>query len=289
MAYVLLFLVGSIWGSQYVLNVVALTAFSPLSMSILRIVIGMVTLSVLIILIKKEREASFEMSWKLFILFVAIGAVEALIPFVLIGYAQTHIDASITAIFMGMIPIFTVLLSYVIHKNIQITVKEVVGFFVGLLALVILVDPWQHIATGTLLGYSAVLGASLCFALALILMQRIPHSISILRATHTIVVIYSVPLFVYWSIKYSLESVQISNDAWLSVLGLGVFSSGIVYLLYLKLVREQGANFTALSNYIVPLVGTVLGVIFLDEAVSINIAVALVLVIVALVLIRKTS
>jgi len=82
-----------------------------------------------------------------------------------------------------------------------------------------------------------------------------------------------------WFWRLGLSALILSM---LSILIIGVFCSGIVYILYLTLIRSAGPTFTSLSNYIVPLVGTFMGVWFLSEPFTVNIALALFFIIVGL-------
>ncbi|AXN41074.1 hypothetical protein CN689_02130 [Peribacillus butanolivorans] len=51
---------------------------------------------------------------------------------------------------------------------------------------------------------------------------------------------------------------------------LGIFHAGVVYALFNRLIRQEGALFTSFSNYIVPVIGMILGFFFLHEALSIQ-------------------
>ena len=256
----------------------ALEAFTPLGLMTWRIFFGFITLSIFIILIPKERHTSFKLTPKLLRLFVLIGAVEAAIPFFLIAYGQGSVNTSMTAIIMGLIPMMTIFIERMTKERSVIHKGEVIGLSMAFLGLIVLVNPSSEILNFSILGLLAIVLAALCFALALILMAKIPREISSLRATRFILSIYALPLVSIW---LYMNHTVITTDkvAWGSLLVLGIFSSGIVYLLYLTLIRLTGASFTALSNFLVPVVGTFLGVYFFHEPLSINLIFALVLIV----------
>jgi len=278
MRYLLLILIALIWGSQYVFNAMALEAFTPLGLMTWRIFFGFITLSIFIILIPKERHTSFKLTPKLLRLFVLIGAVEAAIPFFLIAYGQGSVNTSMTAIIMGLIPMMTIFIERMTKERSVIHKGEVIGLSMAFLGLIVLVNPSSETLNFSILGLLAIVLAALCFALALILMAKIPREISSLRATRFILSIYALPLVSIW---LYMNHTVITTDkvAWGSLLVLGIFSSGIVYLLYLTLIRLTGASFTALSNFLVPVVGTFLGVYFFHEPLSINLIFALILIV----------
>ena len=288
MNYILLILIALIWGSQYIFNSLALQELTPFGLMSLRIFFGFITLTLLILFIPNERSKKLRLTKKLFLLFILIGAVEAAIPFFLIAYGQLHVASSITAIIMGLIPMMTILLELVTQNREKITRTEIIGLSVAFMALIILINPASDNLYSTLLGLLAISAAAFCFALALILMAKIPQEISSLHATRFILMIYALPLMLIWLFLNS-HSIALTETTWYSVITLGIFSSGIVYLLYLKLIRLAGASFTSLSNYLVPLVGTFLGVYFFNEPFTLNIMLSLLLIIAALYILKRAE
>jgi len=286
MRYSLLILIALIWGSQYIFNATALQELTPFGLMSLRIFFGFITLTLFIWVIPQERHYHLTLTTELFMLFLSIGAVEAAIPFFLIAYGQLHVESSITAIIMGLIPMMTLLLEYFLKNRDGIRPKEIAGLAIGFFAVIVLVNPLATVSHVSVQGTIAIVTAAFCFALALILMAKIPKEISALHATRFILLIYTLPLFGIW-LYVTPNIAQLSLTTWESSMVLGTFSSGVVYLLYLKLIRMEGAGFTALSNYLVPLVGTLSGVYLLQEPFTPNILLALALMTIALFLLKK--
>ena len=280
MKYILLLIIGLIWGSQYVLNEIALVDFSAFGLASWRLFIGFITLSLLILIIPSERNSGLKLTKNLVMLFVLIGAVEAAIPFWLIGYGQMHIDSSVAAIIMGLIPMLTLLLELGFKKGHKTSVYEVLGMSLAFIGLIVLVNPTADDFAGSAVGYIAIFMAASCFAVALILMEKIPREISSVHATRFILGVYAIPMLAIWF--FTTPAMPITQSSILSVLVVGIFSSGIVYILYLNLIRVSGPTFTSLSNYIVPLVGTFMGVWFLSEPFTVNIAFSLLFIIIGL-------
>ena len=280
MKHVLLLCIGLIWGSQYVFNAVALHDFTPFGLTTWRMFIGFLTLSLMVYLIPSQRIQSLALTKKLFFLFIVIGAIEAAIPFWLIGFGQMSVSSSVAAIIMGMIPMLTLLLELTFKKGHKTSIYEIIGMTLAFVGLIVLVNPSAEDFSGAVIGYVAIFMAASCFALALILMEKIPREISSIHATRFILGVYSIPMLVIW--YYTTSSMPTEAESMLSVLIVGIFSSGIVYVLYLTLIRLSGPTFTSLSNYIVPLVGTFMGVWFLSEPFTANIAFALLFIIMGL-------
>jgi len=289
MNYLLLSVIALIWGSQYIFNVMVLEFFTPFGLMTWRIFFGFITLSLFIALIPRERQNSFRLYPKLLGLFILIGAVEAAIPFFLIAYGQLSVNTSITAIVMGLIPMMTIFIEHMTQQRSSIQKEEIIGLSMAFIGLIVLVSPSGDAFSVSAKGLLAIVLAATCFALALVLMGKIPREISSLRATRFILFIYALPLVTVW-FYFNHNAIPTDKMAWGSLLLLGAFASGIVYLLYLTLIRIAGASFTALSNFLVPVVGTFLGVYFFHEPLNINVLLALILIVGGLLLTkpRKT-
>jgi hypothetical protein len=57
------------------------------------------------------------------------------------------------------------------------------------------------------------------------------------------------------------------------VVALGVLSTGIAYVLNYRLIQDEGPTAASMTNYLVPVVAVLLGVAFVDERLSWNLAV----------------
>jgi len=274
MKYFILIVVGLIWGSQFTLNELVLESFSPIGLTGLRMFFGFLTISLLILVIPKERKKSLGLTKKLFFLLVLVGFMEAALPFLLISYGQVHLDSSVAAMIMGSIPLFTILLHTFVEKSHQITRYEIMGLSLSFIGLLVLFLPNVKSFDSSLLAYIAILSAAMAFAISFLLMNKIPHNLSALHTSRFILFFYSSFFLVFWYL-YENPVLPTELKPWLAVVVLGSLASGIVYVLYIMLIRISGPTFASLSNYIVPLFGVFLGVVFLNEQFTLSIGIAL--------------
>ena len=288
MKYFLLVIVGLIWGSQYVLNDIVLESFTPLGLTALRMLFGFLTLSFFILVIPSERKKSLDLTPSLLKLLLLVGLTEAALPFTFIAFGQTQISSSMAAIILGIIPMITIVLHSFLLKTHQIKRTEVFGMFLAFIGLIVLLNPSSDSLRGTFLGYGALFIAAFSFALSFIYMDKIPHELSALHVSRFVLMVYSLPLVGVWLLTDE-KAVPTEMSAWIPLLILGVFASGLIYVLYIKLVRLAGPTFTSLSNYIVPLSGTFLSVVILSEPLSNNIIIALILITFSLFIINLKS
>lgn len=263
MKYVMLVLIAVIWGSQFILNDNALFVISPFELAFYRVLFGWTALSIIIRFFSKEK-TKIKWTKDLIILLILLTLFESVIPLVLNGYGQMQVSSSVTAILMASIPLVTIVLESIINKR---TIKfiEFIGIVVGIVGLICLVYP-DLILTQKIHYTSVVfiLIGAFCFALALIIITRIPREVPSLRFTRAVLLISSISLLPLMLKDQHFRSID--TGLWGELILLGSLSSGIVYYLYLFLVRSSGAVFTSLTNFIVPVVGVGLGVFFNDDS-----------------------
>ena len=267
--YLLLILAALGWGIQFLLIELALETMPPLLIGALRMLVGTITLSLLLFLINEkphEKEVTRTTpTCKLWGIAALACVFEAIIPSFLLPYGQQYVDSSVAATIIGSIPLFTILLSGIFIKDDRWRIGSVLSVIVGFTGLLILFGPdLKNGLFENLLGELAILGTAISFALAILIMRIIPPE-SPYRATRRIMLVSTVPLLLASFYLNSPLSVNYTMQGILSILLLGSISSGIVYVIYMVLVKRTGPTFTSLVNFLIPLVGVTLGVVVLHE------------------------
>ena len=69
------------------------------------------------------------------------------------------------------------------------------------------------------------------------------------------------------------QPITLSSTVVLSVVALGVLSTGIAYVLNYRLIQDEGPTAASMTNYLAPVVAVLLGVAFVAERLSWNLAV----------------
>ena len=70
---------------------------------------------------------------------------------------------------------------------------------------------------------------------------------------------------------------------------LGVFATGLAWLLRFRILKNNGLVFQAQVAYLIPIFGVILGYIFLKELITSKVLVALVAVIIGIYLVKKSN
>ncbi len=276
--YLRLFLLSLMWGSQFIFNKWALENFSPLLIGFSRAFIGAVFLSILLFVFSKEK-SFFSMQNKKSIFFIALF--EVTLPFLLVLWGQRHVDSIVASLLMGMIPIIVVILLMLLRYE-TMTIFRLLGVGLGFFAVFILTEKGQKGLglSGHLLGKSAIVAAAVSFAVGSMLIRYFSSTSPWIMARDILWFgcIQMLPfLFLLGGFPSHVSWFSIS-----SLLMLGIFCSGLPYLFYVGLVKDAGPAFASFCNYLVPLFGVLLGVLFLKEPLSWNFLTAGVLIFLAL-------
>jgi drug/metabolite transporter (DMT)-like permease len=103
-----------------------------------------------------------------------------------------------------------------------------------------------------------------------------------LVVARNVLITASVQLIIVAYLFSPFEYQQSSATAILSLLYLGVICAGIVYYLYMMCIKNAGPVFASMTNYIVPVVGVVIGAIVANESINTNTWTALIVILSAL-------
>lgn len=292
--YLLLFGAGLIWGSQYLLNKIALEDFSTWTIAAGRVGIGALTLTTLLLARVEKQQPHSPSFWKHFPDFVLIGFLEATLPCLLVAWAQKQLPSSVTAILIGTVPLFATLLEFLFVKNHTISFQKMCGILLGFIGVVILVGP--GLLLGNLLNISAkafpilpvlaVLTAAACFSITMLLIKlRLGFKFGPIRSAQGILLGASttaLPLMLWMTRPWTLFSCTPHQSSVFSIILLGIFCGGLVYILYVRLINRAGPSFASTCNYLVPPIGAFLGIAFCGEKLTSNIIGALILILAAL-------
>lgn len=285
--YVILVVIGVIWGAQFMLNEFAIQGFSPLSIAAGRVLIGFITLSVFVIYMPQSAVVlSDDTRRRPWGLYCGIAVAEAILPCFLIPWGQQHVDSSIAAILLATVPLFVLVLAPLFVAEERLSFMAALSVVVGFVGVIVLIAP--NISGSWLtdvIGELAILGGAFAYALSLIMMRHLADVPPVL-ATRNIFMIASVPLVLAALMFDPLPNLTIDHTSILALLALGIFCGGIAYALFLYSVTRAGPTFTSLVGYLVTLFGVFFGIVFLGNELRTTDLIALALIVTGLTLAR---
>jgi drug/metabolite transporter (DMT)-like permease len=216
-------------------------------------------------------------------LIIGMALLNVVVPFILVAWAGKTIEASVLALLMGTGPFLALIGSHLMTDDDRLTPRKLVSVLLGFSGIVVLVGPsiFAGLAGGPLLGKLAALAASACYVMAGLLIRRI--TLPPVRLACLALAIGSAVLIPLAIATEGLLSPALSATAIGSLIYLGLFPTGIAYILRFSLIRSIGYTRFSLSINLVPIFGVALGVVLLGEPISLNLVAALALVLAGLV------
>lgn len=259
----LLFLLASCWGPSFLFIKVAVAEISPMMLAALRIGSGALILNVFL-LAKGQR---LSLKWNFWKHAIIAGFFAQGLPFVLINWGEQYVDSSLASLLNGMVPLFTIVLAQILLVDERMTMNKVQGVIAGLIGLFILVLPnLRDGVQGTTGGVIAISVATLSYGIGLVYIRKHLTKIPPVHAPAAqllSVSIYLVPIA--WISTPDFSFSEISWSALGSVAILGTFGTAIAFILYFRLIERTNAGFASMVTFLMPIYGVLLGVIFLEE------------------------
>ena len=207
------------------------------------------------------------------------------VPFVAISWAETTIDAGVTSLLMGVGPLLAMVGAHYFNDGDRMSAKRLLGVLMGFSGIVLLVGLEAVAGLGdALAAQGAALGASMCYVVAGLLVRRIdvePLSLSVLALA--IAALSLLPVFLVvgpGEAPVTMEIVAVT-------LFLGIFPTGLAYILRFRLIRRIGYATFALGVNLIPVFGVALGVALLGEPLTPSLLAALALVVGGLLVARS--
>jgi len=282
--YILLTLLAFIWASAFFNIKIATYSYGPLTIAFLRIFFGAIPV-VLLCYVKKIKIEAFSKDWHWFAL---IGVINLVIPFFLIAYGVQKIQSNLAAILMASTPLTASLLAHFFTKKEKINLIKSIGVLIGFSGIVFLFSDNILINKSNFISAFLILIGSTFYVIGGLLTLKISSkknenvTASILIWGAMILMPISLLLEQPWNLSPR-------TDSTLSLIYLGIFSTGIAWLLRFYLLKHNGLVFQAQVAYLIPIFGVILGFLILNEEITPKVIVSLIAVIVGIYIVKKGS
>ncbi|MDA0759107.1 MAG: DMT family transporter [Proteobacteria bacterium] len=256
--WILLYCLGAIWGSAFMFIKVSAVDFGPILLVTLRLLLAGILFAPF--LVQKKYLAQFKSHLPgILILAVFNNA----LPFTMFSYASLGATSNMLGILNGTTAFMTMVVAYFWLKE-GISVKQVAGLALGFCGILVLVNP----ANGSITSASAMfaLTGALCYSFCAAYIQKYQ-----LNANKFVLIGWSmlfggvmmIPLALF-----NLPDHMPSSDSFLALLWLGVVSTGLAYLGYVRLIERIGAVRSSTVTYLLPVFSILWGSIFLQESIT---------------------
>lgn len=278
----LLLLLALIWGSAFLMIGVAVDEVPPLTMVAGRLVIAGAMLVVIAVATGSAPPQRGVWPW-----LVVMAILNNAMPFTLITWAEQHIASNVAATLNATMSLFTFLIATSIGSE-RATRGRFLGVVTGFVgAAVVMAPDLGDIRDSDAVGSLAVILAAFGYgASAVLAREKLRGSPVVLAGGQ--MAIGALIMLPFAAVVDGAPDFGISAKAGLSWIGLGVFSSGLAYIIYFGLLQRSSATSVAIVSYLIPVAATMLGWLILDEHIGLNLFLGLALIIVGVMAVNGT-
>lgn len=266
-----LVLLAAIWGSSFLLIRMAAPPVGVRMTLSFRITIAALVLVALFAFLNGLPD--YKRYWKQYLI---LGLLNLVLPFALINYSVTYLNASIGALLNATTPLFVMVLSAVWLKE-KLTLRKISGLLVGLAGLAVLVG-WIPLAFSgkVVVSLVASLLASLSYGTGAIYTRvAFGKSDPLQTATGQL---SAAALLVLPLLLTSFDQEAFRPDILLALLLLAVVCTAWGYTLYFRLIARVGSANASLVSLLVPVFSLVWSVLFFREPVTPAVVIGLLLI-----------
>lgn len=262
--WAMLLALAVLWGGSFFFNGIAVRDLPSFTLVWLRVAVAAVALLGVLHL----RGKRMPRQGRVWAGFFGMGLLNNVLPFVLIVWGQHRIASGLAAILNATTPLFTVLVAHLLTPDEKLTPLKAAGVVVGFAGAAVMIGPDALGGLGTgVAAQLACLGAALSYAFAGIFGRRFrrmgvpPVTTAAGQVCASAVLLF--PVMMLLDRPWTLALPHAAT--WAAVLGVGLLSTALAYVLYFRILAAAGATNLLLVTFLIPVSAILLGVLVLGE------------------------
>ena len=282
--YILLTFLALIWASAFFNIKIATYSFGPITIAFLRVFFGAIPV-LLLCYYKKIKIEAFSKDWYWFAI---IGFINLVVPFFLISYGVKSVQSNLAAILMSTTPLSSTILGHYYTKDEKFNLTKTIGILIGFAGIVYLFSDNLLINENNFVSALLILLGSTCYVIGGVLTLKIKEkkneNVTGSILIWAIIILFPLSIFIEkpWVYNPTIQST-------VSVIYLGLVSTGIAWLLRFKILINNGLIFQSQVSYLIPIFGTILSYLFLKELITFKVLVSLIAVIIGIYFVRRAG
>jgi drug/metabolite transporter (DMT)-like permease len=272
-----------LWGSSFLWIKIALTGLSPVQIALVRTLLGAAVV-VAITLSSGQRLPADRGAWAHLAVAALFGNA---IPFVLFAVGERTVDSGVAGVLNSTTPLWTLALGLALGAEKRRSAVQLTGLALGFGGTLLIFAPWQRGGLVTW-GALACLLAAISYAVAYVHIGRhvSGRGLSSLQIASTQLIAGSALIAVAVPVG-GLQPVHFTTGALIAVGVLGVFGTGVAFIINNRLIADEGPTDATSVGYLLPVVSVLLGAAFLGEDLNLRIVAGAAVVLVGLALSRR--
>jgi drug/metabolite transporter (DMT)-like permease len=262
---ILVLLAMMFWGLTFVWVKIALEAFRPVTILMLRLIISGSLLWAFVLLFRKFQPVE-RSDLSLF----ALSALFA--PFLyFLGetYGLSYVSSTLGSVIISTIPVVTPLGAWLAFRE-RLGWKNLAGFLFSFAGVVLMVSGEKGAGSTSIHGVLFLLFAVAAAVANTITVKKLTlkyNSFMIVTMQNTFGLLYFIPLF--FLLDYpSLPEVTTDIRIWRNVIALAIFGSTFAFIFFTSAIRSLGVNKASIYSNLIPVFTALFAVIILGEQFS---------------------
>lgn len=251
---------AAIWGASFLFMRLAVPQLGPAFLMFGRVGLAAIFLTAVALVLKRQvllRQHAVH--------FLILGFINTALPFILFAYAAQTLTASVLAVLNATAPIWGAVIGWLFFRQ-RMSLRIAAGLLLGISGVAILVGFDAVIAEpSAFIAIAAASAAACCYGIATWytrLAAPVPAFINA-HGNMWAASLWLLPLLWFIPVQQQPDATALQ-----AVVLLGVVCTGIAYLLYFRLVQDEGATPTLTVTFLIPVFGVLWGHIFLDEVIG---------------------
>lgn len=258
-----LILLSLIWGGSFFFIKELLRDFGPWTIAFLRSSFGLMTIAIIMLILRKP----FDLRKIQWFPMTVMALLNTAIPWAIIGFSEMRLTSGMASILNATTPLWTIVVGALFFKK-STHRMQWIGMGCSFIGLIILLNINSHtVVSVDPIGFTSMLVATFCYAIGSQLSNRLKGVTLYQTAFGTLIC----AMLGSGAMAFSTESVDLSRLAsWTNfgmTIGLGVFGSGIAYILFYFMIQKGSPEFATMVTYLVPVTAVFWGFTLLDEPV----------------------
>jgi drug/metabolite transporter (DMT)-like permease len=250
---------SAIWGASYLLIKIGLRDLSPEMVAFTRIALAALVLLAAAAARRELAALHGKLGWV-----VLLGAVQVAGPFLLIAAGEQSISSSLAGILVATSPIFIALLALRLDHEERSVGSRLLGVVIGIAGVVAIFG--LDLSGSGILGGLAVVLASFGYAVGGFIVKAKFARTPPIGLVAGVMAASAVLLLA--AAAATLPSATPAAGPLAAVIALGLFGTGLAFVVFYWLIAKVGPAKTMLVSYIAPGFAVVYGAVFLAEPIT---------------------
>ena len=281
----LLVLLALIWGSAFFNIKIATYTYDTFTLVFVRVFFATIPL-VLWCFYKKIKIMAFSKDWKIYAI---VGLVNISLPFLLIAYGTDKVQSYLSAILMSSTPLSGTILAHFFTSNEKFNLTKGIGVIIGFLGVVILFFDKIVISDSNLIYALIILFASTLYVIGGIITLKFLKNKGTENVTASTVIWSLISLLPFCLYQEPWNNLNPSFESTLSLIYLGIFATGIAWMLRFHILITNGLVFQAQVAYLIPIFGVIFGYFLMDEIITWRVLISLIIIILSIYIVKTNN